>query len=679
MDPQNTEPIEPENQPPVTTPLQDTPAQEEQDVAEKPLEENVVEESISPQADVTQAGDELALQAHQPPEATTVALGAAQTPTKKPQHAIKKLLSNRAFLFTLIGILLIAATLVLSYKLTRPDATQQLTTTEQTVTDTAEQVAIDTTTADAANQTQDDYLKIAYPSETEAYDTQMQKFLHPTTGETWLAAPKKIANQGWISGESTAEDPLSYQEVGARANNTIYLVTTMIGTPGQSSNLFEKSPSGKVTIVLRPQKRAALTVSTVNSVKEKINNQVVTVDDTIHYDSLNVPEKLPIGDDEYATLAADGMTIGDNQSTESDSTLKTLPVATFGQSALSRLERNFADTKLTNIGYQAKTPIGTFISMRYEPNSTSLKGYTFTNGASTDYKDYQNKVVTDDIGAIARGCSLLTASVTRSDGLTLDDLVYIGKTPTGRIIYEPKDKDGALYKKAYEEYAQMRDKDAQPKSQYINDHGLLVIPNNKKELLVYTRGQYSAVGGCAKPIVYLYPTAPTAVSVKVGANVTVSDPLYPVSGWKNVWARPNGQLTYRGKSYDSLFWEGQGYGDYPGIVSGTVVKRADVVKTIRAQLAAQGLNAKETKDFMTFWEPKIPNKHYVRLTWLNTSQMNRLAPLTISPKPQTLIRVFLDMDGLDTPITLPAQQLIKVERKGFTVVEWGGLTVEGLR
>ena len=155
--------------------------------------------------------------------------------------------------------------------------------------------------------------------------------------------------------------------------------------------------------------------------------------------------------------------------------------------------------------------------------------------------------------------------------------------------------------------------------------------------------------------------------------MTISKPLYTVNGWQNVWAEPSGQLSYAGKSYESLFWEGQGYGDYPVVRSGTVVKRADAAKTMRRQLAQQGLNGKEISDFMDFWTPKIPQRSYIRLTWFGTDEMNRLAPLSVTPTPQTTIRVFLDMSGQDRPFSLPAQQLHPTIRKGFTVVEWGGL------
>jgi len=268
------------------------------------------------------------------------------------------------------------------------------------------------------------------------------------------------------------------------------------------------------------------------------------------------------------------------------------------------------------------------------------------------------------------------AAVTRSDALKLSQLTKIGTTDAGRAVYEVTDKNASLYVKGYKEYQEAYATDAVSFDEYVKQHGLMVIQNSAGELLVYIRGQYAMVGGCAKPVIYLYPTATAAVSVRVGAKVTQSDPSYPANGWINVVAQPNGTLSYEGRQYGSLFWEGTGSGSYPSIVSGVVVKHSEAIKTIREQLAQQGLNVQEIADFMAFWTDKIPASPYVRLTWLTTEQMNDLAPLTITPKPNTLIRVFLDMGGLDKPILLPLQQLSPVKRLGFTVVEWGGLTSE---
>ena len=152
----------------------------------------------------------------------------------------------------------------------------------------------------------------------------------------------------------------------------------------------------------------------------------------------------------------------------------------------------------------------------------------------------------------------------------------------------------------------------------------------------------------------------------------------PSGGWKNVLAQPNGSLSYKGQVYDSLYWEGYGQGLYPDVVSGTIVKSSDAAATIRTQLIQQGLNDREINDFLVFWQPKLPNHAYTRLTWLSKSQIDRLAPLTIQPTPQTTIRVFLDFEGINQPLDLPAQHFYTPKRTGFTLVEWGGLLRNGI-
>jgi hypothetical protein len=60
------------------------------------------------------------------------------------------------------------------------------------------------------------------------------------------------------------------------------------------------------------------------------------------------------------------------------------------------------------------------------------------------------------------------------------------------------------------------------------------------------------------------------------------------------------------------------------------------------------------------------------ITFLPQEQIDRLAPLLINPKPDTVIRVFMDYKGLDQPISIIAPKIKTPVRHGFTVVEWGG-------
>jgi hypothetical protein len=159
----------------------------------------------------------------------------------------------------------------------------------------------------------------------------------------------------------------------------------------------------------------------------------------------------------------------------------------------------------------------------------------------------------------------------------------------------------------------------------------------------------------------------------VGADITKSNPAYN-GGWK-VTASPTGKLTASGKTYPYLFWEGTGLGSYPKIDSGAVIETNKARTVITSNLKEIGLNEKEIGDFLEFWLPKMPSSPYVRLTWLTNKEMDELAPLSISPKPDSIIRVFLDFEGLNNKVAIAPQILPHYDRNGFTAVEWGGLLV----
>ncbi|MBR6537567.1 MAG: hypothetical protein IKT67_10235 [Lachnospiraceae bacterium] len=50
--------------------------------------------------------------------------------------------------------------------------------------------------------------------------------------------------------------------------------------------------------------------------------------------------------------------------------------------------------------------------------------------------------------------------------------------------------------------------------------------------------------------------------------------------------------------------------------------------------------------------------------------------LTVSPTPDTVLRVFMAWKGTEEFMELPEQVLTPPERIGFTVVEWGGTEVK---
>lgn len=176
-----------------------------------------------------------------------------------------------------------------------------------------------------------------------------------------------------------------------------------------------------------------------------------------------------------------------------------------------------------------------------------------------------------------------------------------------------------------------------------------------------------------KPVIYLYPEKETEVyvNVKPTNGISVSEPRID-NGW-NVVATPEGQIYNRadGKAYPYLFWEGFAV-NFKTPKEGFVIAAKDVEKFFDNKLSILGLNQKEIADFKEFWVPRLSGKTYYFITFIPQADFDNYAPLTVNPKPNSIIRVFFDYKGLDNKIVVKEQQLLTPERKGFTVVEWGG-------
>lgn len=208
-------------------------------------------------------------------------------------------------------------------------------------------------------------------------------------------------------------------------------------------------------------------------------------------------------------------------------------------------------------------------------------------------------------------------------------------------------------------------------TEFIASRGVIVTVDDLGYQNVYTNGDYGPQAECAKPVIYLYPTATTTISVDVDALITKSDPVYQ-NGW-TVEARPTGELVYNGATYTSLFWDGYGNGVYPELKEGFVVRTDEALALMEQHLAYMGFNEKEISEFSEFWKPHLPSEPYTKFSWIQTNEMQQLAALKISPRPQTFIRAFVDFTGINEMENIAPQVLIPKERVGYVATEWGGL------
>jgi hypothetical protein len=191
----------------------------------------------------------------------------------------------------------------------------------------------------------------------------------------------------------------------------------------------------------------------------------------------------------------------------------------------------------------------------------------------------------------------------------------------------------------------------------------------------YYDGGDEMIEGTAKPVIYLYPEKKTEVAVQLDykGELHFTYPEYQ-NGWE-VMAYPDGKIidAKDGREYSYLFWDGHTNINWD-LSKGFVVKGSETREFLQNQLAAMGLQPKEYNEFIVYWLPRMKNNPY-NLIHFSEAQYEELAQLKINPQPDAILRVFMVWKSLDQALEIEPQEFPEFERKGFTVVEWGGAEV----
>jgi hypothetical protein len=203
--------------------------------------------------------------------------------------------------------------------------------------------------------------------------------------------------------------------------------------------------------------------------------------------------------------------------------------------------------------------------------------------------------------------------------------------------------------------------------------GTCISFTNTAETSTSTRN----TGVSAKPIIYLYPTDDTEVTVTLGSpeNLTCSYPNYTTE-W-NVLAKSNGDLVDldTGKNLYALYYESENNIDFKVEEEGFVVKGEDTAEFLEEKLAILGLSERESEEFIVYWLPRLQENNYNYIRFATAEEIEANMSLDFSVEPDSLIRVLMVYEGLDEPIDVEEQQLETPVREGFTVVEWGGTEI----
>ncbi|MBD0402998.1 hypothetical protein [Flammeovirga sp. EKP202] len=185
-----------------------------------------------------------------------------------------------------------------------------------------------------------------------------------------------------------------------------------------------------------------------------------------------------------------------------------------------------------------------------------------------------------------------------------------------------------------------------------------------------------------KPVIYFNSEKEIDANVKVELNgeITASYPKYNSEGW-NIKVLPTGEVIDKNdqRKHKYIYWEG----DLTPKMSledhnkGYVIAKDSTISFLEKALPSFGLNTFEINDFISYWIPDLNKNEYNFIQFVANENCDDIAKLKVHPQPDQEIRLYMFFEGCskNKVVTEPLLKIYSKERKGFTVIEWGGAEI----
>ncbi len=181
------------------------------------------------------------------------------------------------------------------------------------------------------------------------------------------------------------------------------------------------------------------------------------------------------------------------------------------------------------------------------------------------------------------------------------------------------------------------------------------------------------MGGRAKPVLYLYPTKKTKITVKFAHPEYLMTTYPKYKGKWEVIASPNGDLSDKdNKYYYALYWDEVRHSEVD-FKEGFYVTRDNAINFLEEKLTLIGLNAKERNEFIMYWLPILESNKKSLVYFELTKERESNNKLIINPKPDSMLRIAIHIKKVDKKINIKEQKLETFNRYGFSAIEWGGM------
>ncbi len=206
---------------------------------------------------------------------------------------------------------------------------------------------------------------------------------------------------------------------------------------------------------------------------------------------------------------------------------------------------------------------------------------------------------------------------------------------------------------------------------YNGQYGWAKTNNNGKIYIQFS-------GGIEKPVIYIYPLQDTIVNVHLSLKTSTLATTYPDygDGWR-VLAKPDGSLINLadGSHHSYLFWDSCNDRTHYDLSKGFCVRGTDTEAFLKEKLRFMGLTEPEMNDFIVYWLPKMEHNNF-NLISFQTDTYEEAVGLTVTPEPDSMLRLFMAYVPLEEKVSAAPQKLEPFTRRGYTVVEWGGTELQ---
>ncbi len=190
-----------------------------------------------------------------------------------------------------------------------------------------------------------------------------------------------------------------------------------------------------------------------------------------------------------------------------------------------------------------------------------------------------------------------------------------------------------------------------------------------------------------KPVIYAYSEKALdfILNLKTEGELTFTYPKITAdNSWKMKIGENGNLISADGAEFPYLFWEAKQDAsslDLSKTSSNETIAGKDLVPYFEKELSKLGFNAKEKTDFITYWCPKFINSNMVQVQFFVDDNCSVIGEMNIDPKPDNLRRIYVLFRAdskINTDFNSKPLNLKPFDRKGFTVLEWGGSEIKSL-